>query len=105
MQSIKELFDEWCKEADRHVMENNPDLEPDDRTDLVVEPEWSEFLIRRVAEHIADIVTGLGQFWTPEGPESALRTAWFGEDFNYGEWIGRGNEAHLASGWNAAFLY
>lgn len=98
---IQDLFDEWCKEADRHVLENNPDEQYDDRDDLVTEPEWSEFLIRRVAEHIADVVTALGQFWTPEGASASLRYAWFGEDFNYGHWEG----TQLESGWNSAFLY
>lgn len=108
---INELFTQWTKEADRHVLDRNPDENYDGREDLVVEPEWSEFLIRRVAEHIADVVTGLGQFWTPEGPEACFRQAWFGEDFNYGEWSstwnhkGERQEPELRSGWNAAFLY
>lgn len=98
--SLHDLLDHFMKAAEKQVIQNNPDTDYDDRSEVYAEAEWAELIMRYAAEFVTDLVEQIGGLFTPEGPGVAARQAWFGEDFNYSV-PDRDHPGH----WNAAFLY
>lgn len=98
-EQIHNLVEEILRLADEKTMdEGEQDGGWDSREDMRCEPEWSEYVMRYAGEAIAELAEHIGGYFTPEGPDSAARQVWFGEDFNY-------SRPDEIGHWNAAFLY